>query len=92
MEENIIISFESTNYAMQTEAYLKSEGISLQIMPTPREITLSCGLSIKTSVDNLNIIRSLVDKNKIKVKEIYKLSVGEGSGLSSRGRIIEKIG
>ena len=96
MEENIIISFESTNYAMQTEAYLKNEGVSLQIMPTPREITLSCGLSIKTHVDNLNIIKSLVDKNKIKVKGIYKLSVSEGLGLgvgsSLKQRVIEKIG
>lgn len=73
MDENIIISFDSANYAMQTEAVLKSEGIPLQMMPTPREITLSCGLSIKISVDNLNKIYQLVDEEKIKIKALYKL-------------------
>jgi hypothetical protein len=69
----LIISFESTNFAMQTEAYLKNIEIKMQIMPTPREITLSCGLSIKTSVDNLTKIRELVDKEIIKIKGIYML-------------------
>lgn len=74
MEVGIIISFQSANFAMQTEAVLKAESISLQIMPTPREITLSCGLSIKTSVDNLSKIQELVDENKIKIKGLYKLT------------------
>lgn len=73
MEESIIISFDSANFAMQTESVLKGEGIALVMMPTPREITLSCGLSIKISVDNLDKIYELVDKNRIKIKALYKL-------------------
>jgi hypothetical protein len=70
----LIISFESANFAIQTEAYLKKLGMKLQMMPTPREITLSCGLSIKTSVDNLNKIYELVDKEIIRIKELYVLN------------------
>ena len=70
----LVISFESANFAMQTEAYLKNLGIKIQIMPTPREITLSCGLSIKTSVDNLNKIHELVDKEIIRIKGLYVLN------------------
>lgn len=69
----LIITFESANFAMQTEAFLKNEEISLQIMPTPREITLSCGLSIKTPVDNLDKIQGFVDEKKIRVKGLYRL-------------------
>jgi hypothetical protein len=71
---DLIISFESANFAIQTEAYLKKLGVKLQMMPTPREITLSCGLSIKTSVDNLNKISELVDKEIIRIKGIYVLN------------------
>jgi hypothetical protein len=75
--EELIISFESANFAMQTEAVLKNEHIALQIMPTPREITLSCGLSIKTSVDNLDKIKQLVNEKRIQIKELYKLTWDE---------------
>jgi hypothetical protein len=75
--EELIISFSSTNYAMQTEAVLKREQITMQIMPTPREITLSCGLSIKTSMENLDRIKQLAKEEKIQVKELYKLSLEE---------------
>lgn len=70
---DLIISFQSTNFAMQTEVCLKDLGIHIQIMPTPREITLSCGISIKTSVDNLNKILELVDKKIIRIKGIYMI-------------------
>jgi hypothetical protein len=85
MEESLIISFASTNYAMQTEAYLKAQGIAIQIMPTPREITLSCGLSIKTAVDNLDKIKNLVDNKRITIKALYLLKIMD------RQRVLEKI-
>lgn len=81
----ILITFESANYAMQTEAYLKSVGIKLQIMPTPREITLSCGLSIKTPMDNYQKLKEIIDLKKIKIKSLYSLKINENK------KIIEKI-
>jgi hypothetical protein len=86
MEEFIVITFHSTNFAMQTESYLKSNGIKQQIIPTPREITLSCGLSIRTPIENKDGILDLIKENKITIKKVYKLS---GSG---KDRIIEEIG
>lgn len=85
MGEYILITFESTNFAMQAEASLKNENIIHQVMPTPREITLSCGLSIRFSVDDVDKVRKLVDENRINVKNMYRVK-GTGSG-----RIIELI-
>lgn len=75
MDKYIIVTFDSVNFAMQTEAVLKSNGVSHQIIPTPREITLSCGLSIKASSDNLNKIKELSQDKVIKVKKIYFLEI-----------------
>lgn len=71
MNEYIIITFESTNFAIQAEATLKGLGLSIQIIPTPREITLSCGISILTSIENLQKVDELVESNKIRIKEVY---------------------
>lgn len=85
VEQYLIITFESTNFAMQAEAFFKASGKMLQIVPTPREITLSCGLSIKTTIDNLEWINKSINSLKMKNKAIYRCT---GSG---RERIIEKI-
>lgn len=71
MDNYIVVTFESVNFAMQTESILKDKKILHQIIPTPREITLSCGLSIRSDISNLGSIRELMQDNSIRVKNIY---------------------
>lgn len=78
MEEYLLLTFDSTNFAMQAESQIKALGIELQVIPTPREITLSCGLSIKTSLLNRDIIKELMDYGKIKIKAIYNVGMIAG--------------
>lgn len=73
MDKHIVVTFDSVNFAMQTESILKSKNIDHQIIPTPREITLSCGLSIKASYDNLDDIKNLAQDSTIKIKKIYSV-------------------
>lgn len=77
MKEYCLITFESVNFAMQAESVLKNEGIYHQVIPTPREITLSCGLSIRFNVDNVENIKAFVDNKKINIKNMY---IVKGSG------------
>lgn len=53
-KEFYVMSFKSTHYAIMAEAKLKS--YSIQMMPTPREITANCGLSLKFDKEDLNNI------------------------------------
>lgn len=85
MDEFLVVTFDSTNYAMQTEAALKTLEIKNQIIPTPREITLSCGLSIRTPFENFDKIVDLIEQEKIRNKSLYKM---KGSGIS---KTIEEI-
>jgi len=71
MEEYLVITFESTNFAMQTESVLKNLEIRNQIIPTPREITLSCGLSIRTPFGNYDKITELIDSSRIRNKSLF---------------------
>ncbi|MEG0641012.1 MAG: DUF3343 domain-containing protein [Clostridium sp.] len=85
MDKYIVITFESVNFAMQTESVLKGKDIRHQIIPTPREITLSCGLSIKMAYDNLKDIREMIDSSTIRIKKLY---VFQGIGT---GKTIQEI-
>jgi hypothetical protein len=78
MKEHLLVTFDSTNFAMQAESQLKVENMELQVIPTPREITRSCGLSIKTSIDNMDEVKKLNDNGKIKIKSMYNICMING--------------
>lgn len=44
---------------MMAESSLLSEGMKVRTIPTPREISTSCGLSIKTEIENYQRIFDL---------------------------------
>lgn len=67
-----MITFATTGRAIQGEAAFDAEGMDKKVIPTPREISLSCGIAIRFPLDRLDQIRrELVDTGKIKVSGIY---------------------
>ena len=49
MNEYYLLTFESTHAAISTEKLLKPAGVT--IMPVPRFISASCGISVRISPD-----------------------------------------
>lgn len=84
--EYLIITFESTNFAMQTENILKNLNVNYQVIPTPREVTLSCGLSIKLSMEYKERIIELISNQEIRVKSIFRVKKKDS------GKIFYEIG
>ncbi len=52
MNEYYLLTFESTHAAISTEKLLKPAGVT--IMPVPRFISASCGISVRISPDKRN--------------------------------------
>ena len=77
-EEYGIITFESTHHAMAAESVLKDEGIYTKTIPTPRDITLSCGLSIMTTPDNIDALVNMKEAGSLKYKALYRLVIEDG--------------
>ncbi len=75
MNEMYIISFNSTHHAIKIEKLLKENNISCTTIPTPREISASCGLSIRFLENNLEIVEEKVIGNDY--KGIYKIVKNE---------------
>lgn len=77
METKYVIVFESTHHALASEQMLLAKNFDIKMIPTPREITLSCGLSILFSESLLQDIIELVERNVLIVKGVYKIEKGE---------------
>jgi hypothetical protein len=78
MDSFYFLSFDSTNHALQAESYLKNKNISISVIPTPREVTQSCGLSIKLNDVPLESIRNIIGEGIMKIKGLYYLDRRNG--------------
>jgi len=67
-----VVTFESTHHALNGEKSFKDKDIPFKTIPTPREITLSCGLSLKFKLEDLDAVLELYSEEKVAIKGIYK--------------------
>lgn len=51
--ENIIAVFNNRNQAMQFASFLKRMGVGCKTISTPRELSVSCGLSVVFAYSNM---------------------------------------
>ena len=60
-----VLSFNSTHHAILAEGVFKSEAIEYKMIPTPRHVRLSCGLSIVFNKDELDRVNKLIEDKRI---------------------------
>ncbi|MBA1334709.1 MAG: hypothetical protein HPY66_2613 [Firmicutes bacterium] len=63
-----VLAFDSTHHAIQAEKFLKEAGLKIEVLPTPRDITASCGLSIKFHMDHIEKVKEVIDVSQPTVK------------------------
>ena len=73
MNEMYIVSFNSTQYAMRADKLIRENNITSTTLPTPREITASCGISIRFLNDDLDKVSSILKDNSVEFKGIYHI-------------------
>lgn len=67
------ISFLSTNYTLLAEKYLKENDVETMIIPTPREITKSCGMSIKIDFGDINRCKQILRENQVQILGVFSI-------------------
>lgn len=70
-EDHGILTFHSTNFAIQGEEFLKTTEVNFRTIPTPREITVSCGLAHVFPIADLDEVLSYVDQGRLDVAGVY---------------------
>ncbi len=59
----LIISYKSRNNLFAITQTLKKLGVIVSIINTPRNISISCGLSAKTDVKNLSLVTNIIKQS-----------------------------
>lgn len=58
--EYIIVAFRSRTHTVRFSEYLKSAGINNDIVNTPKEAGVGCGLSVKVSLQKLHLVKRAI--------------------------------
>ncbi|MTI46213.1 DUF3343 domain-containing protein [Sporosalibacterium faouarense] len=72
-EQYCVITFNSTHHAIKGEKVLNEKGLDIRTIPTPREITASCGLSIRFATEDLEKVRKIIGDIALDIKGIYEV-------------------
>lgn len=80
-----IIAFDSTHHAISTEQALKNAKKEVMIIPTPREITASCGLSLRVKKEDISFLKEQLKEKNMSYRGIFRVKLEEGK------KFIEKI-
>lgn len=67
-----VITFKSTHHTIKFEEFLKNKNINFKTIPTPREITRSCGLAIVFDLEDLPKVNEIIANNEINIDSVYK--------------------
>lgn len=73
-----VISFDSTHHAIRAEKLFKEHNLNIRMMPTPREITASCGLSIRFEVADLDEVEDIIQSEDLSIKGKYEIKREDG--------------
>lgn len=72
----LVVSFESTHHAIFAEKMFEKADLTMMTIPTPREVDKSCGISIKIEEKDMQEAVRIVERYRIGLKGIYKVTSG----------------
>lgn len=79
-----VFTFISTSQALKAERVLKNASANFLIMPTPREISTSCGLAIKVASADLVSCKDILMCNRVVVEGVYEVKIVDGKARTER--------
>lgn len=66
-----LFTFQATSHALKAEKVLKSADSEFTVIPTLREISTSCGLSIKVRPNKFEETNEILSTHKVPIEAIY---------------------
>ncbi|HZG77464.1 MAG TPA: DUF3343 domain-containing protein [Paenibacillus sp.] len=70
-DDSYVIAFDSTQQAIRTEMLLEYAEIDIDTLPTPKEITAGCALSIGFGGADLDRVVAILRDERVEVRGIY---------------------
>lgn len=73
MEDFAIMAFRSRQHALYFNQILRQEGYEAQVISTPKDISVGCGLSLRFSPHNIKKIIEVYKRNKVPIVGFYTI-------------------
>lgn len=71
-KEYILVAFKSTHHAIGAEEVFEEEDMDFKTIPTPREVSHSCGLSLLFFQDSLERVKEIIEEKNIIIGGLFK--------------------
>lgn len=84
LKEYGVFTFKSTAHALKAERVLKNASAEFLMMPTPRQISTSCGLAIKVSSDKIPIYLEILSNGRVELDGAYSIRMVDGKACTER--------
>jgi len=84
LKDYSVFTFGSTSQALKAERVLKVAAADFLIMPTPREISTSCGLAVKVAPADQGSCHHLLLSHNVQVESVYRVAEKDGKTRSER--------
>ena len=75
-EQYGVILFPTTSAVMRAEKLLLSEGLTIKLVPTPREFSSDCGIAIRFAWSSRDRIRDLFREAGVEIGAVHLLDSG----------------
>lgn len=72
----LVITFESTHQAIKAEKTL--EGFEIEIIPTPRQLSANCGISIRGEMKDFSLIKEALGDSFNQMNQSYEVINNDG--------------
>jgi hypothetical protein len=73
MSEFGVVLFYTTSSAMGAEKLLARAGLAVKLIPTPRQLSSDCGISLRFTWDESARVKSLFDQARVEYEAIHHL-------------------
>lgn len=84
LKEYGVLAFKSTSQALKAERVLKEAAADFLLIPTPRQISASCGLAVKVAPKDIETARAALLAGKVEIEGTYRIDTGAGRSLAER--------
>jgi hypothetical protein len=73
MTEYGVVLFFTTSSATQAEKVLGKAGLGTKLIPTPRQFSSDCGISLRFTWDDFNRVESLLRSANVEIMSIHQM-------------------
>jgi hypothetical protein len=73
MTEYGVVLFHTTSSATQAEKVMKKAGLTTKLIPTPRQFSSDCGVSLRFTWDEFNMVESLLSAARVEIVSVHQM-------------------